>query len=132
MNNSKDDTDYEEDIFGSPSCSDDQTSNNRIAVRYVRSDINAFLSDLGLFSFSKQISVKLVDISSKGAAIEYKNKLAIKKNITLNLIFEDKTQFAIKAEVVHKSKNEYGLKFEYLNNELGDYLLSSQNDLVFK
>jgi len=132
MNNTKDNADYEEEIFGSSDSSDNQASNNRIAVRYVRTDIKASLSDLGLFSFSKNIIVKLVDISSKGAAIEYKAKLALKKNITLTVFFEDQTVFTIKAKVVHKCKNQYGLKFNHFNNELGDYLLSSQNDLIFK
>jgi len=125
-------TDYEDEIFGTLLPDDEQPVNNRIAVRYVRSDIKASLSPLRVFGFSKDISINLLDISSKGAAIECNNKLTLKNKVILLICFEDSTTFSIKAKVIHKSKNQYGLQFDHFNNELGDHLLLSQNDLEFK
>jgi len=130
--NSSDNNDYEDEIFGTLLPDDDEPINKRIAVRYIRSDIKASLSGLGLFGFSKDISVNLLDISSKGAAIEYKKKLTLKSTAILIICFKDSTTFTIKAKIVHKRKNQYGLQFEHFNNELGDHLLLSQNDLKFK
>jgi len=113
---------------------DVQTNNLRIAVRYIRTDITTSLTTPGLLSFSKKISVKLIDISSKGAAIECDKKLGIKRKIILKLVFKDSHSFILHAKIIHhiKNKKQYGLKFDKFNHELGDYLLSSQNDLTFK
>ncbi len=113
---------------------DEQPNNKRIAIRYVRTDITASLSIKKFLFYSSLIPVTLLDISSKGAAIKSKKKLAVKKKVTIHLLFLDKKKFTISATIVHKSKNKqfYGLKFDQFNNELGDYLLYSQSDLIFR
>lgn len=133
MSSSENETDKDDEIFSMLS-DIENTTNQRIAVRYVRTDISVSLSPLGLFSFSKYLPVKLLDISSKGAAIECKKKLPLKKKIILDLLFEDNKSFSISAKIIHRAENkiQYGLKFDQFNNELGDYLLSSQSDLSFK
>jgi len=136
MNSTDDNTNFDDDIFGiQPSPTEQEFKNNRVAVRYVRKDINATLTTLNFFNLPKQTQVKLIDISSKGAAIQCELKLAIKSKVIIQLIFRDRRMFKISATVVHcinKKNNEYGLQFINFNNKLGDYLLSSQNDLVFK
>lgn len=114
---------------------DVQTNNQRIAVRYIRTDISASVFTPGFLNFSKKhTAVELLDISSKGAAIECEKKLRIKKRIILELIFTDNHKFVIRAKIIHQAinKKQYGLKFDRFNHDLGDYLLSSQNDLIFK
>jgi hypothetical protein len=123
-----------DDEFFEMHLTDAQTNNLRIAVRYIRTDIMASLTKSGLLSLSKQIPVKLLDISSKGAAIDCEKKLGIKRKIILELIFNDNQSFTLHAKIIHKLKNkkQYGLQFDKFNHELGDYLLATQNDLTFK
>jgi hypothetical protein len=113
---------------------DAETNNQRIAVRYIRDDIKALLHKPFLFFFAKKIPVDLLDISSKGAAIECHKKLRLKRNIILKLIFKDNHEFTLYATIIYqiKNKQQYGLKFDCFNNELGEYLLSTQNELLFK
>ena len=119
--------------------SDDLKKNNRVAVRYIREDIAASVCKIRLFNFgfliNREILVELIDISSKGVLISTNKKLPLKKKITLTLKFEDTKTFQIKACVVRKTpalEYQYGIKFDRLNNELGDYLLETQRKLIFK
>jgi len=123
----------DDEIFGKL-ITDEQTDNLRSAVRYIRKDITVSLQRHGLFKLSKTIPVKLLDISSKGTAIECEHKLALNDKIILELIFKDNKGFAIEAKIVYQAENkkQYGIKFDTYNDDLGEYLLSSQNDLIFK
>jgi len=133
MSHRENNNDDDEDFFDIH-LTDAQTNNLRLAVRYIRNDLTTLLTKPGLLSFSKKISVKLTDISSKGAAIECDKKLGIKRKIILEFVFKDNRSFILHAKIIHKIKNkkQYGLKFDKFNHELGDYLLSTQNDLTFK
>jgi hypothetical protein len=134
MNSTKNNTDYDIEIFGDQ-LAEQKTKNRRIAIRYVRNDITATLIQSNFFNVKKTTSVRLIDVSSKGAAIQCDTSLTLKKQVILELLFKDDQVFKIPAFIIHKTneKNtDYGLKFVRFNNELGDYLLSSQNDLVFK
>lgn len=136
MNSTDNNTDFDDDIFGFQAESTEQKIiNNRVAIRYVRNDIHVTLITLNIFNLPKKNMVKLIDISSKGIAIKCNKKLALKTKVIIQLIFRDKRMFKISAIIVHrinKENNEYGLQFVKFNNKLGDYLLSTQNDLVFK
>jgi hypothetical protein len=138
MSDFKDHTDTEDDWLNFD-FSDGLLKNERIAVRYVREDIAASVCKIRLFNFgfliNKEILVELIDISSKGVLISTNKKLSIKKKITLTLKFEDAKTFQIKACVVRKVpvlEYQYGIKFDRLNDELGDYLLETQRKLIFK
>jgi len=114
--------------------SDDAQRNRRIAIRYVRSDITANIIKKG-FLKSTKIRVKLLDISSKGALISGPNRLTINNKVKLQLIFQDGKKFTIPATIVHKqnsSKKQYGLKFVTMDNDLGEHLLLTQSDLIFR
>jgi PilZ domain len=118
--------------FDSPS---DNTKNNRVTTRFIRDDITVTIKAPGRFYFGKPITVNLMDISCKGVLISTDKKFGINKQITLTLEFTSGKIFVIKAKVVRhtsSSLNEYGLKFDRYNNELGDYLLESQDKLIFK
>lgn len=132
MSNPEDKTDNS-DIF-SMSLSAEELNNKRAAIRYIRTDISLTVCVLGLFSLSRYIPVKLLDISSKGAAIQCKKSIPLKKKIALNLLFDDNSSFTIPAKIIHEktNKNTYGVQFEKFNNELGDFLLSSPDKIVFK
>jgi hypothetical protein len=113
--------------------------NQRIAVRYIREDISATVCKISLFRlgfpFAKDILAELVDISSKGVLIASNKKLKVNKKIILTLTFEDAKTFKIPSKIVRQSptdNNHYGIKFDRLNNELGDYLLETQSKLIFK
>ncbi|MDO9105583.1 MAG: PilZ domain-containing protein [Methylovulum sp.] len=125
---------FEDDsLFGSPNPG--LTNNLRVATRFIREDISAFISDLNLFARGKPIPVQLMDISSKGVLISTSKDLRINKKITLTLRFASGKTFIIKTIIVRRSdtaNHEYGIKFDHYHYELGDYLLESQIKLVFK
>ncbi|NOQ36625.1 MAG: hypothetical protein GQ569_12155 [Methylococcaceae bacterium] len=115
--------------------------NGRKTIRYVRNDITASINQadifggFSLFSHSRSIIVKLLDISSKGAFIACPEKIRINKKIRLTLVFDANKKFEIEAKVIRESteaRKLYGLKFESINNELGDYILETQTELIFK
>jgi hypothetical protein len=118
--------------FGSQT---DFKKNNRVTTRFIRDDIAVAINVPGRLGFGKTISVNLMDISCKGALISTGEKLGINKQITLDLQFKTGKKFVIKAKIVRHSsspRNEYGIKFDSYNNELGDYLLETQDKLIFK
>jgi len=109
--------------------------NRRVTTRFIREDIVIDISFSGLLGFGKTISVDLVDIASKGVLISTNQKLGINKKIILTLRFKSGKVFVIKAVVVRQTgspRKEYGIKFDRYNNELGDYLLETQEKLIFK
>jgi hypothetical protein len=81
--------------------------------------------------------VKLLDISSRGALIGGPSKMVLKTNqkIMLTLIFFSNKKFEIPARVTRQlveGRTFYGIRFDKVGDELGDYLLESQTDLIFK
>ncbi len=115
--------------------------NQRKTVRYIRTDITTFISkadifgSYSLFSHSRAIEVRLLDISSKGALIASPDSVRINKKILLTLIFDANRKFDIPAKVIREApeaRKVYGLKFETIHHELGDYLLETQTELIFR
>jgi hypothetical protein len=127
------------EIFDTALADDEEGTNKRTAIRYIRSDIAVTITKPGI-NLTKFIPVKLIDISSKGATIEFRKKIAINQKVILHLLFQDNRNFTISAQIIHlaknayknKNKNKHGLKFDHINDELGDYLLASQQELKFK
>ncbi len=110
-----------------------EIKNTRVATRFVRQDISVFIASSGLLGFSKnQFQVSLLDITSKGVLVATDQKLAINKKIKLTLVFKSGKSFEIDATVARHTNNEYGIKFDHFNNALGDYLIETQDKLVFK
>ena len=114
-------------------------TNRRMSVRYVRHDIGACVRKIGLFNFTftakKAKSVKLIDISSRGVMIATNMRLATNKRIVLTIRFADFKEFEIPGKVVRRAMGElqiYGIKFDFLNDELADHLLATQRKLTFK
>jgi len=132
MSNQDSEIDEDDNGFFDLELSAKESNNQRTAVRYIKSDISVSLSMLSLFCIRKKLEVNLMDISSKGIAIECQQDIALRKKISVTVKFKDNKKFIIPAIIVHKRNTLYGIKFNKYNNELGDYLLSSQNDLVFK
>ncbi|MCK5871660.1 MAG: PilZ domain-containing protein [Methylococcales bacterium] len=118
----------------------DFSSNNRKTIRYIRNDIRAsvYLSNiLGRYSAKKKsaLAVKLLDISSKGALISCPKRLRMRKKVKLVLVFKTHKVFEIKARVIREETYDpqiYGVKFDVMNHDLGDYLLESQTTLVLQ
>lgn len=109
----------------------DLIGNQRLAVRYLRTDIKAAVKTLSFF-YPKLYPVILRDISSKGAAILCEKKIRKNTAVCLYLLFSDGKRFAIKAHVVHSSAHPlHGLKFDKRNFELAEHLLQTQTDLLF-
>jgi PilZ domain len=113
--------------------------NRRMGIRYIRKDIGVSLRKIGLFTFSfrtnEDISVKLVDISSRGVLIATNIKLPVNKKIFLTIRFADFKEFEIPGKVVRKSEGSvliYGIKFDKLSDDLADNLLATQRRLTFK
>lgn len=123
----------DEKIFGR-SKDASKINNRRIAVRYVRRDIAAEIA-VKKFLTTHRHPVKLLDISSKGALIGCSVRLSKKQKLKISLKFKDGKTFRLNAMVVYMTSlkyNKYGIKFEQLNNALGDQLFTSQTDLIFK
>lgn len=134
---------WDRDIFEEETTDFNRGGNQRKSVRYVRKDITTFISQpdifgsYSLFSISRATKVKLFDISSRGALIAGPSRLVLRKNqrIKLTLIFNTNKMFEFPAKVVREVTEErklYGIKFDRVNDSLGDYLLESQSDLVFR
>jgi hypothetical protein len=115
--------------------SDDSARKYRTTTRLLYDDIAARINGSGLSFFAKAVPVTVLDISSKGALVSSTTKLSLNKKITLALAFKAGNTFKINAIIIRKnglSTNEYGIKFDNYNNELGDYLFDSIDDLIFK
>ena len=128
-----DDTKVANDLFNFDP-SENQLVNNRLSTRYIRKDIQVTISKNSLLNFGREIPVGLIDISSNGVLICSHKKLNVHDKITLELKFDSGRTFIVKAIVVRKSTqpDQYGIKFDRYNNELGDYLLETQKELIFK
>ena len=110
-----------------------------MGIRYIRNDLGVSLRKIGLFKFSfrgnEDISVKLVDISSRGVLIATNIKLPINKKVFLTIRFADFKEFKIPSEIVRKSGDAvivYGIKFDRLNDDLAEKLLATQRKLAFR
>ena len=109
---------------------------DRKTIRYIRDDIQIKLlysHALGL----KKVTVpcQLDDISSKGLLVITDKKLALNKKLILVITFTDGKEFRIIGRVIRQCPDlphRYGIKFEQQENSLGDYLLKTQTDLIFK
>ncbi len=115
--------------------------NKRKTVRYVRSDITAFINQadifgtFSLFSQSRTIRVRLLDISSKGGMIASSEKFKANRKLMLTLLFDSNKKFEIPVKIVReiiRKKNFYGLKFEKTNDELAEHLMSSESNWSFR
>jgi hypothetical protein len=132
--NFDDNTETPDDLFDFDP-SQNQFINNRITTRCLREDIKATLCKKRLFHLGRETPVDLIDISSKGVLVLSNQKFSIHDKVTLKLEFDSGKTFEIKAAVVRKSTpqgNNYGIKFDRYNDELGDYLFETQKKLVFK
>jgi hypothetical protein len=113
----------------------DLPENKRYAVRYIRTDIKASIIKVRLFRVGKPMGLDLLDVSSKGALISTGKKIRKNKKITLILEFDDGKVFEISSKIIRLEKNQvyrYGIEFNRFNHDLGDYILETQDDLVFK
>lgn len=134
MNDSNELTEKTFDIFDLD-LSKDLPDNKRYAVRYIRSNIKASVLKVKLFGLGKPIGLELLDISSKGALISTNKKIRKNKKITLILEFEDGKVFEIESKIVRLEKDQsfqYGVKFNRFHHDLGNYLLETQDDLIFR
>jgi len=132
MSSQDNEIDNDDDGFFNLELSAKESCNQRTAVRYITSDISIWLGIINLFCIKKKLEAKLLDISSKGLAVECQRDIGLRKKISVIIKFKDNKKFVIPAIIVHKKNNIYGIKFNKYNNELGDYLLSSQDDFIFK
>lgn len=132
-----------DDLFDfDPDLSESKFINQRTATRYIRNDIQAvfykinFFTRFGFKFFRRLIQAELLDLSSKGALISTGIKLKKSTQIVIGFKFKSRKTFRIKALIVRLSATqtgyEYGIKFDDLNNALGDYLVETQSELRFK
>jgi hypothetical protein len=124
-----------DDLFGQPP-SLDSIKNKRIATRFIRKDITTFVSEQGLFGYGNPHPVELKDITSKGVLIKSNKPFTLDKKVMLSLQFRAGRSFQIKAVIVRHSHaptlHEYGIKFETTNEDLGEYLVTTQTKLRIK
>lgn len=116
-----------------------QSVNRRKSIRFIRNDLGATIQKISLFNFNfwfdRGVNVKLLDISSRGVLIASEMRLATGKRILLTIRFPDFTEFEIEGIIVRKDLGNlqaYGIKFDYPDDELADYLVSTQRRLIFK
>ncbi len=124
----------EDDIFALHDL-DIPVPNRRKVVRYVREDIQASLEKPSLFGNKPPIASKLLDISTKGALLATGHQFRIKAKVVLHLTFDKGKSFTIPGRIIHRisaSAPTYGMEFRQIQHDLGDYMLATQSDLVFK
>lgn len=112
-----------------------QPHNARKTIRYIRNDLKVNLAYIGVLGIKKTIPSKLNDISTRGVSVTTSKKISVNKKLTVMIRFSDGNVFKIKGTVIRKcpiNPRRYGIKFEKQENGLGDYLLKTQTDLVFK
>lgn len=134
---SQDDDELNFDLFAKPNAG---FVNQRRTVRYVRKDIRAriwqrrWFHNFGLAWLRRDFAVELLDISNRGCLIASPKKLERNDKIVVLLQFETGKLFEINASVVRKSAagDEYGIQFTEYNDALGEYMLQTQNELLFK
>jgi PilZ domain len=114
-------------------------SNQRKSTRVIRKDIGVTVRQIGLLNFklfkNSEISVKPIDISSRGILIATDTRLSLNKKVLLIIRFADFKEFEIPSTVVRKSVGDtqiYGIKFDSVNNKLANHLLRTQKRLTFK
>ncbi|PKM10316.1 MAG: hypothetical protein CVV13_13520 [Gammaproteobacteria bacterium HGW-Gammaproteobacteria-3] len=124
---------FHDDLFNL-SLDSHEVDNRRKTTRYIRNDFAAMIISSNLFGL-KKYSTRINDISSQGASVSVNQKLAIKSKVTLYFRFKTGKIFKIEGRVVRQCKTStycYGIKFTKQENSLGDYLLETQTDLLFK
>lgn len=112
-----------------------ELNNRRALTRYVRTDLTAIIYRAFLFGIKRTQPVELLDLSCKGALVRSGKKMRPKTKVILVITFTSGKTFEIDAVIIRQSEqfsDQYGLKFNRYNNELGDYLFETQKDLVFK
>ena len=110
-------------------------NNHRKTIRYLRNDIKISLVYSNALGLKKTVATELHDISSRGALVATPYKLGFVKKVTVVITFKDSRVFRISGRIVRKCPHTpfcYGIKFEKQENALGDYLLKTQTDLIFK
>lgn len=111
------------------------SQNKRVTVRYIRDDIKVYLKITRLLIANKSYPVTLHDISSRGVLVSCDKKLQVNNKHSLVLEFEDGKQYAIQSKILRRTKAAqyyYGIKFSSINHDLGEHLLVTQKDLIFK
>jgi hypothetical protein len=113
----------------------------RKAIRYIREDIDVIIVRGLPLSFYINKTAKLMDINSKGMLVDSK-LLSLNKSYEFILLFTTGIKFNVKGRVVnhsilspinqHELKYLCGIKFDRFYDELGDYLLKTQDKLIIK
>lgn len=117
------------DEDSSPSSKED---NKRKTIRYAFYPIEAKLKKNSLTSLKNSLTVMVVDVSSKGARIEFKKPTKLRGKVTLKIQLDSKHVFIIPARVVRKEdKIIYGLQFLDSQHELTDFLVGSGRSFFF-
>ena len=127
-------TEFQDDQFD-PSPNVNLTNTDRKSVRYIRNDIKASLIYSNVLGLKTNRPSELNDISTKGALVTTVQKLSINKKVTVIITFDDGKVFRISGKIIRQcptAPHRYGIKFEKQENGLGDYLLKTQTDLIFK
>lgn len=106
--------------------------NKRRTIRYAFYPIEAKLKKNSLASLKNSLTVMVVDVSSKGARIEFKKPTKLRGKVTLKIQLDSKHVFLIPARVVRKEdKSIYGLQFLDSQHELTDFLVGSGRSFFF-
>jgi c-di-GMP-binding flagellar brake protein YcgR len=117
-------------------------TNLRKSTRYMRFDLGITVRKIGFLKLSflknKDVTVKLVDISSRGIGILVATdlRLALNQKVCISVRFRNFKEFEIPSTVVRKSSvgdvEMYGIKFDRISNTFANYLLKTQTKLTFK
>lgn len=109
MTNFENEYDIIDDKLGVNTALENDFINDRLAVRYIRTDVKAVFYKPNLFTrlgfnfFRRLFSVKLIDISSTGALISTDKKFKVGTKIVLGLKFKPGKIFKTNAVIVRKS-----------------------------
>jgi hypothetical protein len=105
------------------------------ALQYFLKNKAAPLKSLHLFESNQEILMKFRDLDASSVKIFTYVPLDIKENHSLLFILNNGEQQKISSQIDQYQRlinNSYGIKFEKMSDKLGDHILETQTDLIFK
>ncbi|NOQ13690.1 MAG: hypothetical protein GQ583_04320 [Methyloprofundus sp.] len=111
------------------SLEENTVANQRKAIRYFSNHNQAHITLKKLFRPSKNINIKIINISSRGARISSEHKLSIKAKIIFDLPIKGSSMEKVSAKVVSLYNNtEYGIAFDSIQHDLIDQIMEHEDD----
>ena len=105
------------------------------SIKTLLNDKEISLERLCLYESKDQVSAKFRNLNSRSVKVLTYTPLDPKKQHCLIFILSNGKKHKVLTQInnsQHRIYYNYGIKFDKASNELGDYILETQTDLIFK